>query len=20
MRCPFCQNKDTQVIDSRAPE
>ena len=20
MRCPFCQNPDTQVIDSRAPE
>ena len=20
MRCPFCQNRDTQVIDSRAPE
>lgn len=20
MRCPFCQNSDTQVVDSRAPE
>ena len=20
MRCPFCQHKDTQVIDSRSPE
>lgn len=20
MRCPYCQHKDTQVIDSRAPD